>query len=179
MNFPNKKYQIIYADPPWHFSNWSGKGTVKAPINHYPTMKLKDICSLDIDKIADKNCILFIWSVDPLLNKVFDVIKSWNFTFKTVGFVWVKTTKENKPRLGLGYWTRGATEYCILATRGKPKRISASVSKTIIEQPREHSRKPDCVRDRIVELCGDLPRIELFARQDFTHKGWDCWGNEV
>ena len=94
-----------------------------------------------------------------------------------MGFVWVKTTKENKPKMGLGYWTRGSTEYCILATKGKPKRISKSVAKTIIERPREHSRKPDCVRDRIVELCGDLPRIELFARQKV--KGWDCWGNEI
>ena len=135
ISFPKKKYNIIYADPPWHFSNWSGKGTVKAPINHYPTMKLKDICSLDIDKIADKNCILFIWSVDPLLNKVFDVIKSWNFTFKTVGFVWVKTNKNFNTKQnsflpidsfdsfwGLGYWTRANVELCILATKGKLKK---------------------------------------------------------
>mgnify|MGYP003627888156 FL=1 len=176
-NFPEKKYNIIYADPAWHFSNWSGKGTVKAPINHYQTMKLQDICNLPVKEITDKDCILFIWTCDPLLHKVFQVIDSWGFTYKTMGFVWVKTTKENKPKMGLGYWTRGSTEYCILATKGKPKRICKSVSKTIIERPREHSRKPDCVRDRIVELCGDLPRIELFARQKVD--GWDCWGNEI
>ena len=175
--FPNKKYNIIYADPAWHFSNWSGKGTVKAPINHYNTIKLKDICALPVNEISANNCILFIWCVDPLLDKAFDVIKSWNFTFKTMGFVWVKITKQNKPKMGLGYWTRGSTEYCLLATKGKPKRINKSISKTIIERPREHSRKPDCVRDRIVELCGDLPRIELFAREKVD--GWDCWGNEV
>ncbi len=85
--FPNKKYNIIYADPAWHFSNWSGKGTVKAPINHYNTIKLKDICVLPVNEISANNCILFIWCVDPLLDKAFDVIKSWNFTFKTMGFV--------------------------------------------------------------------------------------------
>ena len=123
------------------------------------------------------NCILFIWCVDPLLDKAFDVIKSWNFTFKTMGFVWVKITKQNKPKMGLGYWTRGSTEYCLLATKGKPKRINKSISKTIIERPREHSRKPDIIRNKIVELCGDLPRIELFAREKTN--GWDCWGNEL
>ena len=172
-----KKYNIIYADPPWHFSNWSGKGSVKAPSNHYSTMKLKDICNLPVKDITDKDSILFIWTCDPLFHKVFTVLDSWGFKYKTMGFVWVKTTKENKPKMGLGYWTRGSTEYCILATKGKPKRISKSVAKTIIERPREHSRKPDCVRDRIVELMGDLPRIELFARQKTP--GWDVWGNEV
>ena len=175
--FPKKKYKIIYADPAWHFSNWSGKGNVKAPSNHYSTMKLKDICNLPVNDIADKDSILFIWTCDPLFHKVFTVLDSWGFKYKTMGFVWVKTTKLNYPIMGLGYWTRGSTEYCILATKGNPKRISKSVEKTIIERPREHSRKPDCVRDRIVELMGDLPRIELFARNKY--KGWDSWGNEV
>ena len=175
--FPDKKYNIIYADPAWHFFHWSGKGTGKAPINHYKTMTMKEIAGLPVNDIADKDCVLFMWCVDPLLDKAFDVIKSWNFTFKTMGFVWVKITKQNKPKMGLGYWTRGSTEYCLLATKGKPKRINKSIRKTIIERPREHSRKPDCVRDRIVELCGDLPRIELFARGET--KGWDCWGNEL
>ena len=78
---------------------------------------------------------------------------------------------------GMGYYTRANPEMCLLATKGHPKRISKSVKQLVVDVRREHSRKPDCVRDRIVELCGDLPRIELFARQDFTHKGWDNWGN--
>ena len=106
-----------------YFSNWSGKGNVKAPSNHYSTMKLKDICNLPVNDIADKDSILFIWTCDPLFQKVFTVIDSWGFKYKTMGFVWVKTTKENKPKMGLGYWTRGSTEYCILATKGNPKRI--------------------------------------------------------
>jgi len=77
----------------------------------------------------------------------------------------------------MGYWVRKNPEMCLLATKGKPKRISKNVEQLVVEQRREHSRKPDCVRDRIVELCGDLPRIELFARQKV--KGWDCYGNEV
>ena len=177
IKFPDKKYNIIYADPPWHFKNWSGQGCVKSPSQHYQTLTLKDICSLPVADITNDDAILFIWTCDPIIDKVFTVIDSWGFQFKTMGFCWVKTTKANEPKMGLGYWTRGATEYCILATKGKPKRVSKSVSKTIMEQPREHSRKPDCTRERIVELMGDLPRIELFARQKFD--GWDAWGNEV
>ena len=178
--FPDKKYSIIYADPPWHFSNWSGNGTVKAPINHYPTMKFKDICNLPVSDICDDDCVLFMWTCDPLLHKSFKVMESWGFTYKTMGFVWVKTNKKNKPRMGLGYWTRGSTEYCLLATKGKPKRVSTSVHKTVLERPREHSRKPDRIRSDIVDLCGDVPRIELFAREhSLFDGGWDFWGNEV
>lgn len=178
--FPNKKYNIIYADPPWHFSNWSGKGTVKAPSNHYITMSLNDICKLPVKDIADKDCVLFMWACDPLLNKSFDVIAAWGFKYKTMGFVWVKTTKENKPKMGLGYWSRGSTEYCILATTGKPKRHSTKVAKTIMARATIHSKKPAIVKDKIVDLCGDLPRIELFARNvGLFSDGWDVWGNEI
>jgi N6-adenosine-specific RNA methylase IME4 len=83
----------------------------------------------------------------------------------------------NKFFTGLGYWTRANPEMCLLATKGNPKRISKNVNQLVIDKRREHSRKPDCVRDRIVELMGDLPRIELFARQKVD--GWDCWGNEI
>ena len=77
----------------------------------------------------------------------------------------------------MGYWTRANTELCLIGTKGKPKRISMGVHQVVYERIREHSRKPDRVRDRIIELCGDLPRIELFARQ--KAEGWDSWGNEV
>ncbi len=107
----------------------------------------------------------------------FDCIKSWGFQYKTVAFNWVKTTKKNKYHFGGGNWTRSNPEICLLATKGKIKRQSASVRELCVSELREHSRKPDCIRDRIVELCGDLPRIELFARQKTL--GWDAWGNEV
>jgi site-specific DNA-methyltransferase (adenine-specific) len=94
-----------------------------------------------------------------------------------VAFTWIKENQSDGYFTGMGYWTRANPEMCLLATRGKPKRISKSVKQLVVDVRREHSRKPDCVRNRIVELCGDLPRIELFARQKVD--GWDNWGNEI
>ena len=105
-------------------------------------------------------------------------IKEWGFEYKTCAFSWVKKNKKSDSLFwGLGYWTRANNEICLLATKGKPKRVSKAVHQVVLDKIREHSRKPDCVRDRIVDLCGDLPRIELFARQKAD--GWDAWGNEV
>ena len=176
--FPNKKYNIIYADPPWKFIGWNkNKSGKKSPSQHYECQDLEWIKNLPIQSISDDDCILFLWVTYPTLHISFDVIKSWGFDFSTVGFTWVKTTKNNKYFFGLGYSTRAKPEICLIARKGKPKRISKKVPNLIVDQIREHSRKPDCVRDRIVELCGDLPRIELFARE--KTKGWDVWGNEV
>ena len=174
--FPNKKYNIIYADPAWTFKTWSKKGEIKSP--KYEVMTINDIKKLPIDNIADKDCVLFIWVTYPLLKEGLDTIKQWNFHYKTCGFSLIKKNKKTDSLFwGLGYWTRANNEICLLATKGKPKRISRSVHQVVIDKIREHSRKPDCVRDRIVELCGDLRRIELFARE--KTKGWDVWGNEV
>ena len=172
----NKKYNIIYADPPWNFKVWSDKGAAKSP--KYDIMTIDDIKKLPIKDIADKNCILFIWVTYPLLKEGIETIESWNFNYKTCGFSWIKKNKKADSLFwGLGYWTRANNEICLLATKGKPKRVSRGVHQVLMDKIREHSRKPDCVRDRIVELCGDLPRIELFARQ--RTKGWDVYGNEV
>jgi len=174
--FPNKKYNIIYADPAWTFKTWSKKGEIKSP--KYEVMTINDIKKLPIDNIADKDCVLFIWVTYPLLKEGLDTIKKWNFHYKTCGFSWIKKNKKTDSLFwGLGYWTRANNEICLLATKGKPKRMSRSVHQVVMDKIREHSRKPDCVRDRIVELCGDLPRIELFARE--KTEGWDVWGNEV
>ena len=171
-----KKYQIIYADPPWRFKVWCfGTGRGRLPDDHYPTMLLEDICALPVKEITDKSCILFLWTTFPKLEEAFQVIKAWGFTYKSAAFVWVKTNKSGSYWMGLGYWARGNTEICLLATRGHPHRISKSVSQLVVSPRREHSRKPDEVRDRIVQLVGDLPRIELFARQ--RTPGWDDWGN--
>ena len=152
--------------------------------------KIKKIYNLPVQSISEKDSILFLWVTYPLLVEGIETLKQWGFTYKTCGFSWVKTNKTYPINqisflpndsfnsfCGMGYWTRSNNEICLLATRGKPKRISNKVQQLVYEPIREHSRKPDCVRDRIVELCGDLPRIELFARQ--RHKGWDCWGNEI
>ena len=137
-----------------------------------------DIFNLPVETIAEKDCVLFLWVTYPLLVQGLETINKWGFTYKTCGFSWIKKNKKADSLFwGLGHWTRANNEICLLATRGKPKRVSKSVHQVVYEPLREHSRKPDCVRERIVELCGDLPRIELFAREEVS--GWDCWGNEV
>ena len=140
-------------------------------------MNFKDICNLPVNNIANDNSVLLMWVIDPLLDKAFKVIDAWGFKYKTVGFTWAKT---NRKKLGfftgLGYWTRGNPEMCLLATKGKPKRISKSVPQLVVEQRREHSRKPDIMYNHIENLL-DGPYIELFART--KRKGWDCWGNQT
>ena len=125
-----------------------------------------------------KSLPLFLWATFPQLPEALQLIKAWGFTFKTVAFVWLKRNKKSPTWFyGLGYWTRGNAEICLLAKRGKPKRHSAGVHQFIISPVEEHSKKPDVTRDKIVELAGDLSRVELFARQKTP--GWDVWGNEV
>ena len=173
-----KKYQIIYADPPWQYKVWSKKGQGRSAENHYPTMSISELSRLPVKELADKDCALFLWVTFPVLYQIYDLISAWGFTYKTAAFVWVKQNRK-APSLfwGMGHWTRTNAEICILAIKGHPKRISARVHQIIVSHIREHSRKPDEARERIVELMGDLPRIELFARQKVP--GWDCWGNEV
>lgn len=119
-----------------------------------------------------------MWVTFPCLLEGLKTIKAWGFDYKTCGFCWIKTNKkQNTPFWGMGYWTRANAEICLIAIKGKISRISKSVHQVIMSPIEEHSKKPDIVRDKIVELVGDLPRIELFARQ--YADGWDCWGNEV
>ena len=173
-----KKYNIIYADPPWAFKNYSDKGKGRSPENHYKCLSLQDIKNLPVDDLAADNCVLFMWVTFPFLEKGFEVIKAWGFQYKTVGYVWVKRNKKSEGWFwGLGYWTRSNAEVCLIATKGNITRQSNSVHQ-IIDTPVEgHSKKPDIVREKIVKLCGDIPRIELFARQKMD--GWEVWGNEV
>ena len=175
--FPNKTYDIIYADPAWYFKTYSKKGNGRSPEQHYSCMSINDICNLPVNDIANPNCVLFLWVIDPMLQEGLKVIEAWGFKYKTVAFTWAKTNKSEGFFTGLGYWTRANPEMCLLATKGKPKRISKSVRQLIISKLQHHSKKPDCVRNKIIELCGDLPRIELFARQ--KPLGWDVWGNEI
>lgn len=175
--FPNKKYKIIYADPPWSYRDKAGAGERGACFKY--DVQGKDwIDNLPVSDIADDDCVLFLWVTMPKLNECWELIQKWGFEYKTVAFTWIKRNKKT-PSLfwGMGHWTRANAEVCLLATRGKPKRVNAGVH-SVIESPiGRHSEKPDEVRHRIVELLGDIPRIELFAREAFD--GWDCWGNEV
>ena len=175
IEFPDKKYNIIYADPPWKYDsgflkrNWDGK---------YPQMKPEEINSLPVNDIAADNCILFMWITFPKLLIGLEAMESWGFKYRSAAFTWVKKNKKADSWFwGMGHWTRANAEVCFLGVKGKQQRESASVHSVIDERIQEHSKKPDIVRNKIVELCGDLPRIELFARQ--KHEGWDSWGNEV
>lgn len=170
----DKKYNIIYADPPWSYKDKKCNGNCEA---HYSTMSIEDICNLPIDKLAEKDSVLFLWVTYPMLQEGLKVIKAWGFKYKTIGFQWIKQNKSGKGFFfGLGRWTRGNTECCLIAVKGKPKRKSNCVSQLILSPLQIHSKKPDIVREKIVELIGDLPRVELFAREHI--EGWDCWGNE-
>ena len=173
----NKKYNIIYADPPWSYKD-KALAKNRGACCKYDVMTIEDIENLPIKDISASDCILFMWVTMPFLKDCFDVIKSWGFKYKTCAFTWIKQNKKSNSLFwGMGSWTRANAELCLIATKGKPKRQSAKVHSVIISKIREHSRKPDEVRDKIVELCGDMPRIELFARQAVD--GWDCGGNEV
>ncbi|RGG65687.1 DNA methyltransferase [Eubacterium sp. AF17-7] len=173
-----KKYKIIYADPPWQYRVYSKKGQGRSAENHYHTMNIKDIMALPVDKIADKDCILFLWITFPCLKEGIEVMERWGFKYKTCGFNWVKRNKKkNTYFMGLGFWTRSNSEVCLIGTKGQPKRVSKSVPQICDARIMEHSRKPAEIRERIVELCGELPRIELFARDKV--KGWDSLGDEI
>ena len=174
-----KKYDIIYADPPWAYHDTLG-GNAKMGAMPYPTMTNEEICAMPIgNKIAKKDSILFMWATMPKLQEALDVIKAWGFKYKTCAFCWVKQNpKSGGIYAGLGRWVQGNAELCLLATKGHPHRISKSVKQIVMAPRGRHSAKPSEVRDRIIQLMGeDTERIELFAR-DYAD-GWDCWGNEV
>ena len=170
----NKKYSIIYGDPPWKYF-FGGHHNASF---HYNCMEIEEIKNLPVKDLSKEDCILFLWVTFPMLKEAFEVIEAWGFQYSTCGFNWIKKNKSREGWFfGLGNWTRANSELCLIATKGKPIRQSPNVFQ-IIDTPREeHSKKPDCVRDKIVELMGDLPRIELFAREKI--KGWDVYGNEV
>ena len=172
MELPNKKYNIIYIDPPWKYKeNW-GNGAVK---HHYPTMKFEDIKKLKIQNLADDNCHIYLWVTNPFIQEGLELIKVWGFNYKQI-VTWIKT-KKGKPMMGLGYYFRVCTEHCIFAVKGKLPRLDKSIKNIIFSEQTKHSTKPPEFRNIIIRHSGDLPRIELFARERV--KGWDTWGNEV
>lgn len=173
------KYNIIYADPPWSFKNYNDQTATRWVGDQYPLMTVEEICRLDVASVAADDSVLFMWTTMPFLDRSFEVMEAWGFKYKTVGFVWVKTYPgTGNIVLSQGYYTRSNSELCLIGRRGKMlKRKSAAVSQVVIAPRTRHSAKPPEVRDRIVDLFGDLPRIELFARD--AAPGWDNWGNEL
>lgn len=175
-----KKYKIIYADPPWKYNPRANQRTRfgGGAESHYRLMSMDEIKDLPINEIADADCALFMWCTFPYLEDQIKLFKHWGFKYRTVGFTWIKTNPKNgKPFFGVGYYAKSNAEVCLMGIKGKMKPVSNAVSSVIIAPRREHSRKPNEARDRIVELFGDLPRIELFSRQ--KTEGWDVWGNEI
>ena len=169
-------FNVIYCDCPWKYSfqriQKNGGCT-------YPTMSTKELCDLPIAQIAAKDSVLFQWATWPKLKEAIEVMEAWGFTYKTNGFIWVKTNKKNNQWYsGTGSYTNGNTEVCLIGTKGKClKRTSKSVKQVIVAPIGKHSAKPLEVRHRIEQLYGNLPRIELFARQ--TALGWVSVGNEI
>jgi len=171
-------YQVIAADPPWNYQDKAAAGARGASFK-YPCMSLADLKALPIEDICARDCVLFMWTTGPMLadGSAEQLARAWGFTPKTMAFTWVKTTRTNKEWFwGMGRWTRANPEFVTLCTRGKPSRVSAAVHSVIKAPILAHSVKPAVYRDRIVSLCGDVPRMELFARGD-TDDGWDRFGN--
>jgi N6-adenosine-specific RNA methylase IME4 len=162
------KYGAILIDPPWDFQVWSDKGKGRSPA--YATMSFENLFSLDVADRAAPDCALFLWAVDSHLQTALTLIDAWGFIYKTIAFVWVK------PSIGLGYWSRKEAEVCLMATRGKPKRVNADVRQVIQAPRRQHSRKPDEIYTRIERLVGGA-YLEMFARQRWP--GWDQWGDQT
>ncbi len=184
-DLPRGHFKAIYADPPWRFIGYWSKPVVPARGDQpYETLGRGDLASLPVGDLAAEDCALFAWVTWPTLEHALNVIRAWGFTYKTCAFAWVKADARQveffhddvDPFMGLGYWTRSNSEVCLLATRGKPKRLNADVRQAIVEPRREHSRKPDCVPGRIERLV-DGPYLELFARTQ--RSGWTTWGNET
>ena len=178
-------YGAILADPPWRFETWSDKGRDRSPDRHYRALPAEEIMALPVAALAAPDCVLFLWVTWPMLLHTLRVITAWGFTYKTCAYDWTKADASqvelfqddiDDPVMGGGHWTRANTEPCLLAVRGKPKRLHADVRQAIIEPRREHSRKPDCVYDRIERLVAG-PYLELLARRH--RDGWDAWGDEV
>ncbi len=184
-DLPRGHYGALYADPPWQWMPWSAKGLGdRATSNHYATSPLQGIIDLPVGELAAEDSVLFLWITWPQLWDAREVIEGWGFAYKTCAFSWTKANNKQidllredaDAQVGMGYWTRANSEVCLLATRGKPKRLNADVRQGIIEPRREHSRKPDCVPGRIERLVAG-PYLELFARTQ--RPGWDCWGNQT
>ena len=178
----SNKYKIIYADPPWEYkqsgSKTSSRGMAK---QHYETMNIEEIKRLPVKNIKTDNAILFLWATMPNLEYALEVIKAWGFIYKTAAFVWVKKYKNGSNFWGMGAYTRANAELCLIAisknTKAKQVVKSHKVHQIIEGAIEQHSKKPAPVREKIVELLGDVSKIELFARENVN--GWDCWGNEV
>jgi len=180
LNLKNKKYSVIYADPPWFYSYDHHRG--------YPLLKTEQLAKLSVPSITAPDATLFLWATFPCLPDAFVVMKAWGFFYKTIGFVWIKTNKRqdlNHPNFfqtpldvatNIGNYTVPNAEICLLGIKGKP--VHEYGIESVVFAPRLwHSKKPDEIRNRIAKYCRGAPKIELFARDKLP--GWDSWGNQT
>lgn len=185
-----KKYNVLYADPPWDFSNKfrsgkkreDGKFTQHSITEKYPTMSIKELKGLKefVNRITTKNSVLFMWTTDAHLKSALEVMEAWGYTYKTIAFIWNKKEKSGKQVCYMGMWTMKGSEICLLGTKGKPHKFlkSRKVRQLVEAERGRHSEKPQEVRDRIVEMFGDKAKyLEMFAREKVPP--FDVWGNEV
>ena len=173
--FPDKKYKIIYADPPWQYDDKALAGNRGAGCKYY-LMSIEELKNLPVYDIADDNCVLAMWCTWPQIQEGLDLIKAWGFTYKTKLFTWVKTNTNGTIFMGMGRHTRSNDEFILLGMKGSVSRLDAGIRSVELLPIDKHSKKPNLFRDKLIQLYGDLPRIELFARTK-VH-GWDVWGND-
>lgn len=175
--FEDDTFQVIYCDPPWIQDSQLGREKKRGNPELYPLLSTRDLCDLPVADITAKDATVFMWALDAMIPDAIELMRAWGFLYKTVAFTWYKQTSRGNDHFGTGAWTRKGTELCLMGVKGRPKRVSASVRQLQRGSVREHSRKPDIVRERIVELMGDVPRLEMFCR--YPEQGWYSWGNEV
>lgn len=172
-----RRFGAIMADPPWRFESYSEKGEDRSAVQHYETQTINDIALMPVEGLAADDCVLFLWVLESMLQDGLNVMSAWGFTHKTTAFTWVKQNPSGDGfHMGLGYWTRGNAERCLLGTRGSPQRLDQSVRELIVSPLGPHSEKPKEVHDRI-ELLVDGPYLELYGRRQ--HPLWTVWGDEV
>ena len=184
IDLPNKKYNIIYADPPWHYGSKSAvnntTGSAIKPLSdHYSTMSLQELKNMPIKNMTKDDAACFMWVTDSHIDEALEVLRSWGFAYKTIAFNWVKTTSKGNYCKNVAPWTMKSSEICLLGIKGRMTKYKQAnnIESLVIAQRTQHSQKPNEVRKRIEDLFGDLPRIELFARQKTD--GWDVWGDEI
>lgn len=171
------QFSVILVDPAWTYDDKALAGQRGAGCK-YSLMTEAEMAELPVLDLAADDCVMFMWATMPKLQEALDLGRAWGFTYKTCAFTWVKTTKDRRAyRIGMGRWTRSNAELVLLFVRGKPQRVDAGVNQIIAAPPGRHSAKPAETRDRIVRLCGDVPRIELFARE--TCAGWVGLGYDI
>lgn len=182
INKPPRKYQVIYADPAWQFGNRNTGGSMTSSAEaHYTVTSLEEMAALPVAQLADEHCLLVMWWVGSMPQEAIDLCRSWGFRLVNMnGFVWRKLTKAKRiPVFGMGFTTRAGSESALIGVRGKLGELIKDHSvRAVIEAPVGcHSQKPHAFREAIEKLCGDVPRVELFARD--AANGWDCWGNQA